>query len=92
MKKVNNFQISKVQPHGVAYKKACKLQKSLTFDLYSRNSFSTRKVLQKYILFGIEFSYTAEKMKFSIKDFFSKCDQIRSLQFHELGIVGKFRF
>ena len=23
---------------------------------------------------------TAQKMKFSIKDFFSKCDQIRSLQ------------
>ena len=23
-------------------------------------------------------SYTAQKMKFSIKDFFSKCDQIRS--------------
>ena len=24
--------------------------------------------------------YTAQKMKFSIKDFFSKCDQIRSFQ------------
>ena len=24
-------------------------------------------------------NYTAQKMKFSIKDFFSKCDQIRSL-------------
>ena len=23
--------------------------------------------------------YTAQKMKFSVKDFFSKCDQIRSL-------------
>ena len=25
----------------------------------------------------ISISYTAQKMKFSIKDFFSKCDQIR---------------
>ena len=25
-----------------------------------------------------EYDYTAQKMKFSIKDFFSKCDQIRS--------------
>ena len=26
----------------------------------------------------ISFMYTVQKMKFSIKDFFSKCDQIRS--------------
>ena len=26
------------------------------------------------------FNITAQKMKFSIKDFFSKCDQIRRLQ------------
>ena len=25
------------------------------------------------------FTYTAQKMKFSTKDFFSKCDQIRNL-------------
>ena len=33
------------------------------------------------LIFGIKVKshpYTAQKMKFSIKDFFSKCDQIRS--------------
>ena len=29
-------------------------------------------------VFLISFEYTAQKMKFSIKDLFSKCDQIRS--------------
>ena len=34
-------------------------------------------------------SYTAQKMKFSIKDFFSKCDQIRSfLKLHFLCSVN----
>ena len=35
--------------------------------------------------------YTAQKMKFSIKDFFSKCDQIR-VTFTEEIINGKFHF
>ena len=36
---------------------------------------------------------TAQKMKFSIKDFFSKCDQIRSLvTFIEEILNGKFIF
>ena len=35
-----------------------------------------KKILQKEIATGHE-SDTAQKMKFSIKDFFSKCDQIR---------------
>ena len=29
-------------------------------------------------MIAILVNYTAQKMKFSIKDFFSKCDQIRS--------------
>ena len=33
--------------------------------------------LRKYLTAKIH--YTAQKLKFSIKDFFSKCDQIRSL-------------
>ena len=33
----------------------------------------------KILLFtGISLPYTAQKMKFSIKDYFSKCDQIRN--------------
>ena len=35
-----------------------------------------KKILQKEIATGYE-SDTAQKMKFSIKDIFSKCDQIR---------------
>ena len=36
---------------------------------------------------------TAQKMKFSIKDFFSKCDQIRSfLTFTEEVFNGKLHF
>ena len=34
-------------------------------------------------IYDIFATYTAQKMKFSIKDFFSKCDQIRS--FHLLN-------
>ena len=33
--------------------------------------------LCQIILRNLETSYTAQKMKFCIKDFFSKCDQIR---------------
>ena len=33
-----------------------------------------------------ELTYTAQKMKFAIKDFFSKCDQIRSI------LNGKLHF
>ena len=35
------------------------------------------------------FIYTAQKMKFSIKDFFSKCDQIRSFQRIRLHLLKK---
>ena len=36
--------------------------------------------MQKHILVALAMAgyYTAQKMKFSVKDFFSKCDQIRS--------------
>ena len=34
----------------------------------------------KQIIFTFCLYYTAEKVKFSIKDFLSKCDQIRSFQ------------
>ena len=33
---------------------------------------------EKQGIFGSSWLYTAQKMKFSIKNFFSKCDQIRS--------------
>ena len=38
--------------------------------------------------------FTGQKMKFSIKDFFSKCDQIRSFQchIHRRILSGKFQF
>ena len=43
------------------------------------------------------YSVTAQKMKFSIKDFFSKCDQIRMetvdlVKFTEEILNGKLRF
>ena len=34
--------------------------------------------------------HTAQKMKFSIKDFFSKCDQIRSFLLIWLHLLKKF--
>ena len=34
----------------------------------------------------------AQKMKFSIKDFFSKCDQIRRITFTEEILNGKLHF
>ena len=37
-------------------------------------------------------SFTAQKMKFSIKDFFSKCDQIRSPTDTEEILNGKVHF
>ena len=43
--------------------------------LYSVGIFKTRNVAS---LCGCDISCTAQKVKFSIKDFFSKCDQIRS--------------
>ena len=37
-------------------------------------------------------NYTAQKMKFSIKDFFSKCDQIPDFTFTEEILNGKLHF
>ena len=37
-------------------------------------------------------SHTAQKMKFSIKDFFKKFDQIRSFTFTEEILNGKLHF
>ena len=37
-------------------------------------------------------SHTAQKMKFFIKDFFKKCDQIRSFTFTEEILNGKLHF
>ena len=53
------------------------------------------RLLQKFML--IVFIITAQKMKFSIKDFFSKCDQIRSflrIWSHILkkSLIGNFIF
>ena len=36
--------------------------------------------------------YTAQKMKFSIKDFFSKCDQADLVTFTEEILDGKLHF
>ena len=36
--------------------------------------------------------YTAQKMNLSIKDFFSKCDQIRLVTFTEEILNGKLHF
>ena len=37
------------------------------------------------------YSYNAQKMKFSIKDFFSKCDQIRSFLLQK-SLMENFTF
>ena len=44
-----------------------------------------RKILLKH-------ANTAEKMKFSIKNFFNKCDQIRSFHLLEKSLMEKFIF
>ena len=41
---------------------------------------------------NIKATTTAQKMKFSIKDFFSKCDQIRRVTFTEEILNGKLHF
>ena len=41
---------------------------------------------------SITLTNTTKKMKFSIKDFFSKCDQIRSFTFTEQILNGKLHF
>ena len=49
----------------------------ICFEVFHKFTTSTTSICQylrgKHLLF-----YTAQKLKFSIKDFFSKCDQIRS--------------
>ena len=51
-----------------------------SYSAFSKAFHSSRK-LKKIMITRSRFhrTYTAQKMKFSIKDFFSKCDQIRSL-------------
>ena len=62
------------------------LRKSMDWFLYD-NGLSHERVANGYALVSANHLhktkttfFTAQKMKFSIKDFFSKCDQIRSLQ------------
>ena len=43
-----------------------------------------------YRLYSLVYIVTAQKMKFSIKDFFSKCDQIRRKLFLELVNAATF--
>ena len=46
-----------------------------------RVNFSTKILIFKYKFYQIKYSgvyYTAQKLKFFIKDFFTKCDQIRN--------------
>ena len=52
-----------------------KIKKPRTVALWLKNTCSIKNFL-KSLLVGIT-TITAQKMKFSIKDFFSKCDQIR---------------
>ena len=64
--------------------------------------FSKVTVINKYnrdksqLGVSVEYAITAQKMKFSIKDFFGKCDQIRSfldlVTFTEEILHGKLHF
>ena len=44
---------------------------------FSFVSFSSRSIILYFLCYVLIFFLTAQKLKFSIKDFFSKCDQIR---------------
>ena len=74
---VGIFKIFTCSQVGTLSRYQQKLSFSINFDkivfLYCKNNF---KCMLK-CHFCLLYSTTAQKMKFSIKDFFSKCDQIR---------------
>ena len=53
---------------------------------FAENTNLFTKVISQNVVY-----YTAQKMKFSIKDFFSKCDQIRRKLTEEI-LNGKLHF